>query len=232
MLKLFQLAATLPLRACRLEVRGVVARPRSVARRVEDDVVKQPGAIEAVALGGCGSGLKTRRRPGTGPRHRPGRGGCRAMRPLGRVEPWRSHDQARLRLVSSRTCSSGAAVAASSRRSTRATRTSSTAPISSTTVRRPHADRPRVQRPVLTAARTGHLFEAARPQPAVPPSGNGGSRLQPVSKTSPRIGPSRGLAGRRNRSEPLFGSAQPNCRGWVGVLRRCPGLEDRHPEGR
>jgi hypothetical protein len=41
-------------------------------------------------------------------------------------------------------------------------------------------------------------------------------RLQPVSKTSPRIGPGRGLMGRRNRSEPLFGSAQPNCRGWVG----------------
>ena len=43
-------------------------------------------------------------------------------------------------------------------------------------------------------------------------------RLQPVSRTSPRIGPSRGLAGRRNRSEPLFGSAQPNCRGWGGPL--------------
>jgi hypothetical protein len=43
-------------------------------------------------------------------------------------------------------------------------------------------------------------------------------RLQPVSKMSPRIGPGRGLVGRRNRSEPLFGSAQPNCRGWVGVL--------------
>ena len=53
-----------------------------------------------------------------------------------------------------------------------------------------------------------------------PPRGRFGGaavwRLQPVSKTSPRTGPSRGLAGRRNRSEPLFGSAQPNCRGWVG----------------
>ncbi len=59
----------------------------------------------------------------------------------------------------------------------------------------------------------------------------GSSRLQPVSKTSPRIGPCRGLAGRRNRSEPLFGSAQPNCRGWVGVLRRCPGGEDQQGRG-
>ena len=32
------------------------------------------------------------------------------------------------------------------------------------------------------------------------------------------MGPCWGLAGRRNRSEPLFGSAQPNCRGWVGFL--------------
>ena len=71
-----------------------------------------------------------------------------------------------------------------------------------------------------------------RPLSSRPPWGCAGFRLQPVSKTSPRIGPGRGLAGRRNRSEPLLGSAQPNCRGWVGVLRRCPGVEDRYPEGR
>ena len=54
------------------------------------------------------------------------------------------------------------------------------------------------------------------------------SRLQPVSKTVTRIGVGWGLMGRRNRSKPLFGSAQPNCRSWDGVLRRCPGLEDQN----
>lgn len=40
--------------------------------------------------------------------------------------------------------------------------------------------------------------------------------LHPFSKPSSRMGPVWGLEGSRNRSEPAFGSAQPNCRGWVG----------------
>jgi hypothetical protein len=68
------------------------------------------------------------------------------------------------------------------------------------------------------------FFRLARPR------ADGIGSLQPFSKPSPRIGPGWGLEGRRNRSEPLFGSAQPDCRGWAGVPRRVPGLEDRHED--
>lgn len=51
-------------------------------------------------------------------------------------------------------------------------------------------------------------MEAASLNPLAPlPAKVALLRLQPISKTSPRAGPARSLAGRRNLSKPLFGIA-------------------------